>query len=66
MAPRTRSDRREERRQQPMAQRVPAVTAIAVETEAIQKLSQMLLSHSRLDRKVRQCCSDRCSCGSER
>ena len=53
-------------RQQPTAQRVPAVTAITVETVAIHKLCQMLPSHSGLDRNVRQCCSDRCSCGKER
>ena len=53
-------------RQQPTAQSVPAVTAITVETAAIHRLCQMLLSHSRLERKVRQCCSDRCSCGRER
>ena len=42
------------------------VDRITVETVAIHKLCQMLDSHSRLERKVRQCCSDRCSCGRER
>ena len=66
MARRTPSDRRDAMRQQPTAHKVPATTAITVETLAIQKLCQMLDSHSRLVRKVRQCCSDRPSCGMER
>jgi hypothetical protein len=66
MALRTLSDWREAMRQQPTAHRVPATTAIRVETVAIHKLCQMLESHSRLPRKVRQCCSDRPSSGMER
>ena len=66
MALRTLSDWREAMRQQPTAHSVPAVTAITVETVAIHKLCQMLDSHSRLARKVRQCCSDRPSCGMAR
>ncbi len=64
--PRTFSDREEAMRQQPTAQSVPAVTATAAETVAIHRLCQMLPSHSGLVRKVRQCCSDRCSCGMAR
>ena len=66
MMPRTFSDRPEAMRQQPTAQSVPAITAATVETVAIHRLCQMLPSHSRLDRKVRQCCSDSASCGMTR
>ncbi len=40
-------------RQQPMAQSVPAVPAIAVEATAIIRLCQMLVSHARLVSRLR-------------